>query len=101
MNARKFGNLVRSWLAAEARVKLKVDSFAALDRADGSHWQCVVNTDVTLQENAHACGVHVCMNADLIASNIPLLGAFKTEDTNFFRIKIATDIFRGRLAYDL
>jgi Ulp1 family protease len=93
-----YGGLLKQWLEYEAQTKLKR---SLDDIAPGESWECVVNTDVALQDNWHACGVHVCMNADLIASDIPLKGAFTTADTEFFRRKIACDILRGRLAYDL
>jgi sentrin-specific protease 1 len=97
-NASKYCAVVIEWLQLEAKAKLNT-SLEQL--APGCEWECVVDRDVTDQANAHACGVHLCMNADLIASGIELRGAYTSGDTDFFRRKIACDIFRGRLAYDL
>ena len=97
-NASKYGQLLKDWLDAEARTRRQC---SLDDIAPGALWTCTVNRDATLQENGHACGVHLMMNADLTASGIPLGGAFSSADTEFFRTKIACDILRGCLTYDL
>jgi hypothetical protein len=55
---------------------------------------------VPLQFNSYDCGVFVCMFAEVVCADLPLLNAFSREDMTIFRHKIGTDILRGKFASD-
>ena len=55
---------------------------------------------VPLQINSYDCGVFVCMFAEVVCADLPLLNAFSREDMTIFRHKIGTDILRGKFASD-
>jgi len=57
------------------------------------------DTYVPQQDNGHDCGMFVCMNADFVSDDIPLLGAFSQGHMEHFRLKVGTDILRGSINY--
>ena len=57
------------------------------------------STYVPQQLNGFDCGMYLCMNADFVADDIPLVGIFSQKHLPLLRLKIGTDILRGALNY--
>ena len=54
---------------------------------------------VPQQLNGFDCGMFVCIYADFVSDNVPLLNAFSQADMPHFRRKVGTDILRGTINY--
>ena len=84
---------LRQWLVDEAKEKKNID-------LDTSEWSLVDRkAHVPQQDNGCDCGVFATICADFLSDDLPL--DYKQDDIPFFREKIAADILRGRLLYDI
>ena len=90
MDIGRFQDALKKWLGHEAHDKKK--SFNA------DEWKYVQpRADTPQQRNGCDCGAFMTMFCDFLSDDLPL--SFTQEDIFFFRMKIGTDILRGRLAY--
>ena len=65
-------------------------------------WILRRHADSPQQGNGCDCGVFVCLLADMIGSNIPITRQTFTQndiDKYNLRLKIGTDVLRGRVTY--
>ena len=64
-------------------------------------WNVEILNNVPQQDNFCDCGVFTMMFIDAISGGFPVNSSFEQCDIPFLRLKIAADIIRGRLLYDL
>jgi len=97
-DGRRYLNAVFDWIKDEGlererrnRTVIKVNrtEWALIDGVEG----------MPSQTNGFDCAVFVCVNADFVSDDIPLVGAYTQADMPHFRNKIGTDIIRGTIGY--
>jgi len=72
-------------------------------RPDGLGWRIRIAEGAAQQVNGRDCGVYTLFHTDLHAIGVEDFVSLNLtiDDIDAFRVKIATDILRGELAYEL
>jgi len=90
----KYLKAIKRWIMDEAIYKKKISDY---NMSEWNVFDCESN--VPLQENDVDCGVFALLCADFISDRLPL--SYTQGEICFFRRKIAADILRGSLLYDI
>lgn len=91
--AEPYTNNAMKWFASELRVKYNTEIIL-------SEWKTVAKKDIPQQmRNGNECGMFTIMCADFLSDDLPL--TYQLSEMAFFRQKVAADILRGHLKYNV